>query len=178
MQLRTRQRLVGLLLLGVLAAILAPLLLRTPTEVRLALDMDIPEMPDLPELQEKPELTSERQEMVLEEVEQARAEVLDAAEEQGDTATLDIPSTTKITTPTAWVVQVGSFSSEQLANELAVRLRDKGYPAYVRKQQEEQGLYRVLVGPELARADADELKYRLSKDSRFKLNGFVAPYDL
>ena len=49
MHLRTRQRVIGLLLLLLLAAILAPLVLRTPEQVRLALDMSIPEAPRISE---------------------------------------------------------------------------------------------------------------------------------
>ncbi len=56
---------------------------------------------------------------------------------------------------TAWVVQLGSFSSEQNAKELEARLQKQGYAAFVEKLYASDGQkYRVRIGPELVRARA------------------------
>ncbi|HBM22346.1 MAG TPA: cell division protein, partial [Alcanivorax sp.] len=52
---------IGLLLLLLLAAILAPLVLRTPEQVRLALDMSIPEAPRISEPEIAPVVSEEEQ---------------------------------------------------------------------------------------------------------------------
>ena len=76
---------------------------------------------------------------------------------------------------TAWVVQLGSFAAEQNAGALEKRLRDQGYNAFVEKLATDQGnAYRVRVGPELLRADADEIRDRLERD--INLKGMVVRY--
>lgn len=55
--------------------------------------------------------------------------------------------------PNAWVIQVGSFSSVEKADEISNQLIEKSYKAYHRKLQantnqgDDTELYRVLVGP-------------------------------
>jgi DedD protein len=70
---------------------------------------------------------------------------------------------------TAWVVQIGSFSSQANADRLVKKLRDAGYPAFVEpvKQGGEQ-VYRVRVGPELQRSDAQALRDKLMKELKMK----------
>lgn len=77
--------------------------------------------------------------------------------------------------PGAWVVQLGSFSSEQNAVALRDQLRAKGYKASVEKTKSgAASLYRVSVGPELERARAEALRDALEKD--MKLKGMVLHY--
>lgn len=66
--------------------------------------------------------------------------------------------------PDAWVVQVGSFS--QSANALALRdkLRAKGFTAFVEKLKTGGNtIYRVRIGPELKKKNADKLLQRLQR---------------
>jgi len=76
---------------------------------------------------------------------------------------------------TAWVIQLGSFSSKEHADSLEARLRKEGYSAFVERIDSDGGaVYRVRVGPELLRAKADKLRDRLEQD--VKLKGIVVRY--
>ncbi len=85
------------------------------------------------------------------------------------------PSPATGATPTAWVVQLGSFSSEQNALTLRDRLRAKGYPAFVERVAEGEGVaIRVRIGPELLRSNAEALQQKLEQE--MKLKGIVMRY--
>ncbi len=69
----------------------------------------------------------------------------------------------------AWVVQLGSFSDKANVHKLIKQLREKGFSAYTREVKTGQGvLLRVLVGPELRRADADKTAAKLQKTLNIK----------
>ncbi|MDX1512810.1 MAG: SPOR domain-containing protein [Gammaproteobacteria bacterium] len=77
--------------------------------------------------------------------------------------------------PTAWAVQLGSFSSAQNAVALRDRLRKKGYTAFVEKAQSHGSeVTRVFVGPALAKEQADEVVKKLYAET--KLKGIVVRY--
>ncbi|HEY5700876.1 MAG TPA: SPOR domain-containing protein [Gammaproteobacteria bacterium] len=77
--------------------------------------------------------------------------------------------------PTAWAVQLGSFSSSQNAVALRDRLRKKGYTAFVEKAESRGSeVTRVYVGPALAREQADEVVKKLYAET--KLKGIVVRY--
>ena len=62
-----------------------------------------------------------------------------------------------------WVVQLGSFSSEDNAKRLAAQLKAKGYQSFVtRYAGPDQVLHRVRVGPAGTREQADALAQRLA----------------
>lgn len=82
MHLKTRQRLIGLLLLLLLAAILAPLVLRTPDQVRVALDMSIPEPPAVNEPEVAPVVGEEETAATDRQIDEERQAVADAGERQ------------------------------------------------------------------------------------------------
>ncbi len=66
-----------------------------------------------------------------------------------------------------WAVQVGSFSSEENAERLAAKLRDRGYPAFVALSLVDgQSMHRVRVGPEPDRGRAETLADRLRRDGQ------------
>ncbi len=76
---------------------------------------------------------------------------------------------------TAWVVQLGSFSSKVNADKLNLKLRKSGFPAFVEPlKQKNKTVYRVRVGPELLRADADTLLKKIK--TKMKLDGIVLSY--
>lgn len=62
----------------------------------------------------------------------------------------------------AWVVRVGSFSNEQNAKALVVKLQNAGYTAFTRPVTNAQGrrLTSVLVGPDLRK---NQLESQLTK---------------
>ena len=76
---------------------------------------------------------------------------------------------------TAWIVQVGSFTSSPNAKALRDKLRKMGYASFVEALKGKQGMiYRVRVGPELTRTRAEKLQKQLVKKA--KLNGMVQSY--
>jgi len=71
--------------------------------------------------------------------------------------------------PKGWAVQVGSFSHRKNALALRDRLRAKKFSAFVDAVHSDNGtVYRVRVGPEVRRADAEALQKRLAKHIKGK----------
>lgn len=76
---------------------------------------------------------------------------------------------------TAWVVQIGSFSKEDNANNLVKKLQSSGYPAFIEPLKQDSGTaYRVRIGPELLRSDANALKEKLEQE--LEMEGIVLEY--
>lgn len=74
--------------------------------------------------------------------------------------------------PTAWVVQVGSFSQQANAAGVADKLRAAGFDTVVESVQlDGQTLFRVQVGPEAEQGRAEAL--RDSIKARLELDGEV-----
>ena len=68
-----------------------------------------------------------------------------------------------------WVVQLGSFSNQANAEELVARLRKQGYQVFVEKvAQGGQTIYRVRIGPQRQRADAEAIRDKLARDLQLK----------
>lgn len=180
MQLRTRQRVIGLLLLLLLAAILAPLVLRTPEQVRLALDMSIPEAPRISEPEIAPVVSEEEQAATDRQIDEEQQQVAAAepepqvappvVEEEPQPATQDAPQP-------GFTVQVASFSDVANAQALVARLREAGYSAYHREVRQDSNTWqRVFVGPEIKRERAEALRQRLADDKAFALEGLVRSF--
>ena len=75
----------------------------------------------------------------------------------------------------SWVVQAGSFSSEQNALRLRDKLRDAGFVTQVEKARVAgKSRYRVRVGPFLVRADAENSEKQLL--DKFSIKGRVLSY--
>ncbi len=192
MHLRTRQRVIGLLLLLLLAAILAPLVLRTPEQVRLALDMSIPEAPRISEPDIAPVVSEEEQAATDRQIDEEQQQVAAAepepqvaspvvgeepsadeepsAEDEPQPATQDAPQP-------GFTVQVASFSDVANAQALVARLREAGYSAYHREVRQDGNTWqRVFVGPEIKRDRAEALRQRLADDKAFALEGLVRSF--
>jgi len=77
---------------------------------------------------------------------------------------------------TAWVVQLGSFASEENAASLNEKLRKAGYASFMEPLQQDDGgsSFRVRVGPELRRSDAQSLRDRIQKS--VGVDGIVVAY--
>jgi DedD protein len=77
------------------------------------------------------------------------------------------PNTSKPSTDTGWAVQLGSFASRENADRLAADIRRSGYRAFVSRYEAGRSVrYRVRVGPEQDRAQAEALAQRLQRDGR------------
>lgn len=198
MHLRTRQRVIGLLLLLLLAAILAPLVLRTPEQVRLALDMSIPEAPRISEPEIAPVVSEEEQAATDRQIDEEQQQVAAVEPEprvappvveeepsaDGEPSADKEPSAEEASQPAAqdapqpgFTVQVASFSDVANAQALVARLRDAGYSAYHREVRQDGNTWqRVFVGPEIKRERAEALRQRLADDKAFALEGLVRTF--
>ena len=75
----------------------------------------------------------------------------------------------------AWVVQVASFHEEDNAVRLRDRLQKMGYTTFVEQLSADPGsMFRVRVGPELKRSDAQSIRDRIAVE--MKLDGLVTRY--
>lgn len=74
-----------------------------------------------------------------------------------------------------WVVQVGSFSKKRNATKLRDQLRKEGMASFVVTGKSDKGaVYRVRVGPEINREDAEKLQQKIKQKT--KLSGLVMQY--
>jgi DedD protein len=68
-----------------------------------------------------------------------------------------------------WVVQLGSFSNQKNADELREKLQKMAYHVFVEQiTQEGQTVYRVRIGPQRQRSDADTIRDRLARELQLK----------
>ena len=75
-----------------------------------------------------------------------------------------------------WVVQVGSFSESDRAENLVAQLRLSGLPAFSEKVTSSGGeVYKVRLGPEISRDKAVELARKVKAEHQ--LDGFVTTQD-
>lgn len=76
---------------------------------------------------------------------------------------------------TGWVVQVGSFSSKSNAEKLRNKLRKMGMASFViTGVSNNKKVYRVRVGPEIDRAEAENIQTKIKEKT--KLSGLVMKY--
>lgn len=194
MHLKTRQRLIGLLLLLSLALILALFVLRSPEQMRVALDMSIPEPPPITEPEVAPVISEREQAATDQQIDEEKQMVAAAGERRLRQPTAPSgqasgsgepdraapprpePGTDDAPLP-GFTVQVASFSDTDNASALVERLRDAGYNAYHRTLARDGNTWeRVYVGPEIKRKDAESLRQRLADDQDFALEGLVKPF--
>ena len=68
-----------------------------------------------------------------------------------------------------WVVQLGSFSSQKNADELSGKLRKQAYQVFVDEiTQDGKTIYRVRIGPQRQRADAERIRDKLVRELQLK----------
>ena len=174
-----KQRWVGVILLLLLAAMLAPFVFRSPEQVRLALDMEAPAPPPVASVEPGSAVDKARRDQARERIAEEREAVRASGRaSSAEPAEANASARTEEPPLSGWSVQVASFRERPNAARLKQSLNDAGYTAYQRKGSSEDGeaLFRVFVGPELERADARELKRRIALDEAFELEGLVVPY--
>ncbi|MCB1859010.1 MAG: SPOR domain-containing protein [Gammaproteobacteria bacterium] len=79
---------------------------------------------------------------------------------------------------TSWVIQVGSFSDQENAERLVNLLREKEFSTSIQQETiKGNTLYRVLIGPEIDRKQADILLKKLDDVVKpLGLNGLIKSY--
>jgi len=77
--------------------------------------------------------------------------------------------------PSVWVVQIVSLTNSKRALELRDKLKKQTFPAFVEELTKDgKKFYRVRVGPELTRGEAEVLQQKIKK--KMKLDGRVMRY--
>ncbi len=75
----------------------------------------------------------------------------------------------------AWAIQVGSFNDRSNAFKLRNKLRSKKFTTFVEAVKTSKGrVYRVRVGPEIRRSQADKIQKRLRNE--LKISGLVVAH--
>ena len=200
MQRRVKERLIGAVVLVMLAVILIPILLDDSTHTdREIQGPNIPERPDeefftrmvpMPDtssssgpVQEEADLQHPPAALPVEATENQAALASESGPTVNEAITVEAASSVAVTTEagktevglTAWVVQLGSFSKEENANKLNEELRTAGFSSFVEPlKQGNTVIYRVRVGPELMRSDAQRLKQDL--ENKLNLNAMILEY--
>ena len=102
-------------------------------------------------------------------------DVTDATSAKADTAPVPVqvpPADTSARSMSAWVIQLGSFSSRENADSLVRRLQTNGFPGYVEQVKSDTDLvFKVRVGPELSRVQAETIQKNLK--IRLKLDAII-----
>ena len=155
-----KQRLVGATVLILLGVLVIPWLLDgagVEDQQKAELELPVPKLSQA-KVVPSPGASSNQPVPVTKPVVRPRPE---AAKKTVSKAAKVAPSTAK----TGWVAQVGSFRSEANAARLTAQLKKQGYTAFVMRHGDDgDAMFRVRVGPESARAQAESVAKRLKKD--------------
>lgn len=104
---------------------------------------------------------------------QAAAEKLSPPPEKSEKSEKPASSSDK---PSGWVVQLGSFSQEDNADDLTRKLQQAGYEAFVEPvEQSGKRVYRVRVGPEVMRSEAEKMRNAIAGEFD-QMKGIVVSY--
>jgi DedD protein len=202
MERRLKERLIGAAVLVMLAVIMIPMILDDSSEREIAItetniplrpqddfnsrivplkESDLTPVPDkivvetdtqpLLDLVQEPSIKPAEKEVEIEKTEVVKVAKQEKTKEEKKR---EKPTANHMGV-TAWVVQLGSFSSEENAKGLNEKLRKAGYPAFVEPIKRDSGIaFRVRVGPEILRSDAEALQQKLNKS--MQIDGIVIRY--
>jgi len=195
MEQKLKERLVGAAVLVAIAVIFIPIILNDSPEIESISGSNIPEKPEttfnsriIPVIEndkkallntvESESIGSEEiqnkndQDIVAEKVVSDHDKIADDISANKEAIEDEVKVDVGLS---AWIVQLGSFTEEGNAQSLNEKLRMAGYPAFVEPLKKNGKIsYRVRVGPEIRRSEADLLLKNL-KD-KMKLDGIVVTY--
>ena len=153
-----KQRLVGAIVITALAAIFVPMLFDDPVN-QSSQQINALTIPPLPE-----KLQQAQAQKLPESVEDIRRKPIKKLSPAN--------SHEKRVHFEDWYIQAGGFGVYDNALKLRNRLRQQGFSASIIKQSGKNGpLFKVRVGPELSREQAESVKARLEKLNQ--LNSFI-----
>lgn len=194
---RIKQRVVGGSVLLILAALLLWLLTQNPDAPEPVLDMSMPESPDVEYQLPQSAVSQQTIDDGLRRIEDDREEVVSAVAEpereaEPPAVREPIPQESAASEPAiekveadrsaadddlqglaGFAVQVASLSSADSADVLIKDLRNARYRVFVEPHTDEQTgrtFYRVLLGPELRREDAEALLQKVVNDPSLSIS--------
>ena len=178
-----KKRLIGAAVLVSLAVIFIPMLLEEETTIDGTIySSNIPDRKAVefkkPRLSEE-DLLKKKQELdfgttIKPATDTEVKEVVINPSNEDSSAAPSKPVTTRVGL-TSWMIQAGSFSSQDNADKVLDQLRQAGYDTHLEAAQvKSKTVYRVRVGPEIDRNKADEIASAISK--KFFLSAKVIRY--
>jgi len=201
MEQKLKERLVGAAVLVAVAVIFIPIIFTDTQETEVILGSNIPEKPEtnfssrivpVIESDDEPSSTpndlenvesgkSQKSDNLIIEQKVVAEKVLSASENKAEKqameqkeATTEVEGSTTVGL-SAWIVQLGSFTEEDNAQSLNTKLRQAGYPSFVEPIKKDGKIsYRVRVGPEIKRSEADSLLKKLKE--KMQLDGIIVSY--
>jgi DedD protein len=191
MEQKLKERLVGAAVLVAVAVIFIPVIFTESPETEVISGSNIPEKPETnfnsrivpviesndkaplePIIRKDDDLIIEQKVVAEKVISDRETKAEKETSEKKSTTESDVKSTVGVS---AWIVQLGSFTDEGNAQSLNKKLREAGYPAFVEPLKKNGKFsYRVRVGPEIKRSEADKLLKKLKE--KMKLDGIVVSY--
>jgi len=185
MEISRKKRVIGLLVVGLVAVVLLPWLLTGEGYRERHLISQIPPAPAIPEMVDiQPQSKPLADTMEVAPIKVIKAPVVVQVDVQGEGAESTestseakkpvigtnepAPQLDEQNVPVAWTLQLASFKDEANARALRKQLVGAGHKVYTRRQAD---LYKVYVGPELKRDRLEALKETLKSD--FALDGII-----
>lgn len=201
MEILMKQRLIGAVVLIALAVIFVPMLLdgsgrKESAVVEAELSLDPPkfnfesELPDPEQLDSLPAAKTKSEPQAVaapakkpEPAEPSAAQTVEQpapqkAKPPAEPKVLEATASKITPSPSlsAWAVQVAAFEEKGKAVALQKKLMAGDFAAFTEKfEKNSKVLYRVRVGPELKRENADRLRAKIEKDQGIK-GAFVTPH--
>ncbi|MDG1205821.1 MAG: SPOR domain-containing protein [Pseudomonadales bacterium] len=190
METKLKQRMIGAIVLTMIAIIILPMLLDGSAEDRARVIATAPEPPRI----EVDSFTIEQIQQKMSANDLANVQDLpvyraDAVEQIENSGNLTSDNQTAIKTaskdyaldqnslPVGWTLQLGSFRNQQNAMKLRQDLRDDKYNSYILTDKGEQAvMYKVFVGPMHNRSELSAYGEKIEKD--FDLKGRVIRYNI
>ncbi len=155
-----KQRIVGTLVITALAAIFIPMLFDEPVmdTDNYSKELSLPLQP------------ANDMQALIESIPKSSQKILShPAPAQVELQTQQIKQSIQQTPLKSWVIQIGSFSQKNNAQEFRDKLRKNKFPAYVDSIKNKQGvLYRLRVGPELDEKRARKIQQQLENIYKVK----------
>lgn len=179
-----KKRLIGAAVLASLAVIFIPMLLEEetvidsniystniPQRIKPAAPAPVIETEKLDQVREKHDYGTSIQPSK----DAAVKDIVDSSTDNASAAATNSKAVKTRTGLSSWMVQVGSFSSRDNANKIVEQLRAAGYDTHLETAQvNNRKLFRVRVGPEIDRNNADRIAKEVSK--KFFVNARVLRY--
>lgn len=178
-----KKRLVGAAVLISLVVIFVPMLVDDDKVLKTSVsEIEIPPWPEQKSKVAPAPMPPQQTQQVVEtkpveqkSVEQAKPAVQKAEVQTKPPVELKPQAVKKAVELSAWVVQVGSFSSKQNADKLVQDLRKKDLPAYLETVViDGKKIYRVRIGPDLEEKTAKKFLKRIKQE--FQLAGELKRY--
>ena len=167
MRAQSRQRLVGVTVIGLLAVIFVPFLFDGSAPERYEVVYDPPPAPTYePTPLTSAEVRASMVAMVEESASAMPQRTASVVEDGEDGLALDADSL-----PVGWTIQLASFRELPNATRLRARLREATHQSYVLSQGE---VHRVFVGPALEKARLEQIAADI--EDKFELKGMVVRY--